>query len=108
MPWIWNGAATIAPIGCRGLSEPYGSWKTICTSRRSRRSSSPATLVTSRPSNSMVPAVGSSSRRMVRPAVDFPQPDSPTTPSVSPESRVRLSPSTAFTGAPWVRMSFWL
>ena len=37
-----------------------------------------------RPSNRTSPPVGSSSRRIARPVVDLPQPDSPTTPSVLP------------------------
>ena len=32
-----NGAPTIAPTVCRGLSEEYGSWKIIWISRRSGR-----------------------------------------------------------------------
>ena len=38
MPWIRNGAPTMVPIVCRGLSAEYGSWKTIAMSRRSGRS----------------------------------------------------------------------
>ena len=38
----------------------------------------------SRPSKMILPPVGSSSRAMQRAIVDLPQPDSPTTPSVSP------------------------
>ena len=56
------------------------------------------TLVMSSPSNSIVPPVGSSSRSMVRPAVDLPQPDSPTSPTVSPWRTSREMPSTARTG----------
>ena len=40
---------------------------------------------------------------MQRAIVDFPQPDSPTTPSVSPRLTVKVTPSTAFTDA----TSFW-
>ena len=40
---------------------------------------------------------------MQRAIVDFPQPDSPTTPSVSPFFTVNVTPSTAFTEA----TSFW-
>ena len=40
---------------------------------------------------------------MQRASVDFPQPDSPTMPSVSPSLIVKLTPSTAFTEA----ISFW-
>ena len=29
-PWTRSGSPTIRPIECRGLSEAYGSWKTIC------------------------------------------------------------------------------
>src|SRR5437588_1093309 len=63
----------------------------------------------SRPSKVTFPAVGSSRRMMQRAIVDLPQPDSPTTPSVSPSRTVKLTPSTAFTAAicfwkmiPWV------
>ena len=51
----------------------------------------------SRPSNSMVPSVGSISLSIVRPAVLLPQPLSPTRPTVSPASTWRLIPLTAFT-----------
>ena len=40
--------------------------------------------------------VGSMSRKMVRPSVDFPQPLSPTTPSVVPPAIARSTPSTAW------------
>ena len=39
-----NGSATIDPIVLRGLSDEYGSWKMICTSRRSAFSSPPAQM----------------------------------------------------------------
>src|SRR5215216_6044177 len=38
---------------------------------------------------------------MVLPVVDFPQPDSPTRPSVSPRSTSKLTPSTARTAPTW-------
>ena len=63
--------------------------------------------VMSLPANSMVPPVGSSSRNRVRPAVDLPQPDSPTSPTVSPGHRLRSIPSTALTGASTCLMSVW-
>src|SRR5579864_6746625 len=53
----------------------------------------------SSPMNSMVPAVGSRRRIMVRPSVDLPQPDSPTSPTVSPFLMSRSTPSTARTCA---------
>src|SRR5215831_15189947 len=52
------------------------------------------------PERRMLPAVGSISRNTVRPTVDLPQPDSPTSPSVSPASIVKLTPSTAKTVPP--------
>ena len=79
-----NGAPTIVPTVCRGFSELYGSWKIICASRRSGTSSLRLRLVMSRPASSIEPAVGSSSRSIARPAVDLPQPHSPTSPRVSP------------------------
>src|ERR1019366_10288120 len=54
----------------------------------------------SRPSILMLPLVGSISRKMVRPTVDLPQPDSPTRPSVSPCAIEKLTPSTANTVPP--------
>ena len=72
------------PTRLRGLSDAYGSWKTIIISRRTGRISARESCVMSRPSKTIVPPVGSSSRMMQRAIVDLPQPDSPTTPSVSP------------------------
>src|SRR6266571_9222546 len=51
----------------------------------------------SSPLNLMVPDVGSRSRITARPMVDFPQPDSPTSPTVSPALTSRSRPSTAWT-----------
>src|SRR5450759_3848303 len=53
----------------------------------------------SSPMNSIVPAVGSRRRIIVRPSVDLPQPDSPTSPTVSPFLMSRSTPSTARTWA---------
>ena len=53
-------------------------------SRQSARNAAASSAVTLRPSNQTSPAVGSISRRMQRPVVDLPEPDSPTSPSVSP------------------------
>ena len=76
---------TICPTRLRGLSEAYGSWKTICISPRRGRSSRLLTCVMSRPSNLIEPSVGSSNRTRQRPSVVLPQPDSPTRPSVFPD-----------------------
>src|ERR1700687_3602009 len=53
----------------------------------------------SSPMISIVPAVGSRRRSMVRRRVGFPQPDSPTRPTVSPFMMSRSTPSTAWTWA---------
>ena len=62
--WIANGSPTICSTVLRGLSDAYGSWKIICISRRSGRSCPRRAPVMSRPSKRIVPAVGSSSRRI--------------------------------------------
>src|ERR1019366_9146714 len=64
------------------------------------RSSVLLKCVMSRPSILMLPPVGSIRRRMVRPTVDLPQPDSPPRPSVSPCAIEKLMPSTANTVPP--------
>ena len=70
-------------------------------SRRSGRSARTELWVMSRPSNSTRPPVGSSSRVISRPVVVLPQPDSPTSDSVSPRSTSKSSPSTARTAPTW-------
>ena len=55
--------------------------------------------VMSAPPKRIVPAVGSSSRSTARPTVVLPQPDSPTSPSVSPGMTWSETSSTAFTVA---------
>ena len=82
----------IRPTLCRGLSEANGSWKTICIRRRSGRScASDSVRDVGRRRRVIRPAVGSYRRRIARPTVDLPQPDSPTSPSVSPRSIVEAS-----------------
>src|SRR5438046_783604 len=63
--------------------------------RRSSRKSRLPIVVTSRPSKAISPFVGSISRSKQRPAVHFPHPDSPTSPSVSPRKISKDTPSTA-------------
>ena len=53
----------------------------------------------SMPRRRMAPALGSISRTIMRASVDFPQPDSPTIPSVSRSRSVNDTPSTACTCA---------
>ncbi len=36
--WMRSGSEMIAPTRLRGFSEAYGSWNTICSSRRTGRS----------------------------------------------------------------------
>src|ERR1700760_3953036 len=67
----------------------------ICISRRRRLSSPPRSESTSLSSNLTSPRVGSMSRRRQRPTVDLPQPDSPTSPKVSPRNISNVTPSTA-------------
>jgi hypothetical protein len=102
-PWMRSGSATMSRTVIRGFSDAYGSWNTIWMSRRIGRICLRLRLVMSRPSKTILPAVGSSSFMMVRPSVVFPHPDSPTTPSVSPGRIARLTPSTARTW-PTVRL----
>jgi len=91
------------PTRLRGFSDAYGSWKIIIISRRNGRISVRESLVMSWPRKVIFPSVGSSSFMMQRAIVDLPQPDSPTTPRVSPSRSVNETPSTAFTEA----TSFW-
>src|SRR5580765_6245275 len=95
-----NGSPTMSPHVIRGLSDEYGSWKTMCISRRSGRSSRREMCVMSLPLRRIVPAVGSSRRTMQAPTVDLPLPDSPTSPSISPGAIVSETPSTAWTSPP--------
>src|SRR6266550_4422191 len=69
----------------------------ICISRRRRRISLCPAFSKSPPSKETVPDVGSISRRISRPSVLFPDPDSPTSPSVSPECMSSETSSTART-----------
>ena len=81
----------------RGLSDENGSWKITWIRRRSFRIARASSVTRLMPSNSTVPAVGSMRRRIMRPVVDLPQPDSPTRPSVSPGMTSNETPSTART-----------
>ena len=49
----------IVPTRLRGLSEAYGSWNTICRSRRTGRSCAPVSREMSLPSNTIEPLVTS-------------------------------------------------
>ena len=94
---ISSGSAIAAPTFMRGLSEANGSWKIICMRLRCSRNSPWPSLSTSTPSSSTEPESGSTSRSTERPVVDLPQPDSPTSASVSPAFRLKETFSTACT-----------
>src|SRR3954453_21736623 len=96
-------SATMSPTVIRGFSEAYGSWKMIWTSRRYCLSARPPIFATSRSLWRTDPPVGFSSPTSNFETVDLPQPDSPTSPSVSPRRSVRFTPSTARTW-PTVRL----
>ena len=88
MPWIRIGSLMIEPTVMRGLSDAYGSWKTICILRRSARRSR-------RPSSEhfLAAELHRARRRLEqpqdqRPVVVLPQPDSPT----KPERLARRAP----------------
>jgi hypothetical protein len=67
--------------------------------RRSGRRPACDKCVMSRPSSTIVPSLGSISRMIMRPMVDLPQPDSPTSPSTSPAVIENDTSSTARTKA---------
>ncbi len=50
----------------------------------------------------MEPLVGSTMRMSALPVVDLPQPDSPTSPSVSPSKMSKLTPATALSVRRWL------
>ncbi len=87
----------IRRIVWRGLSEVIGSWKIICMRRLSGRICCSGSCVMSRPSNTMRPASMSMSRMSARPSVVFPEPDSPTMPTVSPRPILRSTPCRTLT-----------
>ena len=76
----------IWPTRLRGLSDANGSWKTICISRRSGSICLAAGVVMSSPRKRIAPSVASIRRMIARDSVVLPQPDSPTSPSVSPSA----------------------
>ena len=81
----------------RGLRLANGSWNTICICLRKSRNVRAFIASTSCPSTRTVPLSGSVSLRMERPVVDLPQPDSPTSASVSPARKEKEMFSTAWT-----------
>src|SRR4030095_8877512 len=85
-----------------GRSEAIGSWRMVAIRRPRISRISPWLFFTrSSLSSSMLPltilALGGSRRTIVWHVVVLPQPDSPTSPKVSPASTEKLTPSTALT-----------
>ena len=89
MSWTFSTSASASPTLILGFSEEYGSWKTIWNRRRRSLSSRPDSRSRSTPSKVISPAVGSSRHTIIRARVDFPQPLSPTTPTISPRRHVQ-------------------
>ena len=82
-PWIRIGSPMMSRTGMRGLSDAYGSWKTICMSRRSVAQRLARRRVTSSHRTSPGPTSARSGAGANGRACVLPHPDSPTTPSVS-------------------------
>ena len=75
-------SATWLPIVRRGLSDEYGFWKTSWSRTSSAGRARRPSEVTGRPSKVTVPLVVSTRPTAARASVDFPQPDSPTRPTI--------------------------
>jgi hypothetical protein len=69
----------------------------ICSLRRNSRMRALLAVTTFSPLKRISPASGSIRRRPARPAVDLPQPDSPTRPKASPSRTSNEMPSSART-----------
>ena len=95
--WMSSASPRMPPMLWRGSSDANGSWKIIAISRRILRIGPLPIRNKSRPLKKTSPDVGSTRRRMDRPRVDLPHPDSPTRPNVSPWRIARSTPSTART-----------
>ena len=80
------------PTVIRGLSDEYGSWKTIWILRWSARERRSGRTL---PSMQIWPLSGCCSPASALASVDLPDPDSPTSASASPRSIWRSTPSTA-------------
>ena len=99
--WIWSTSSIWSPMVMTGLSAVAGSWKIIAmrVPRRSRSRSGVA-FRTSSPSSRISPRSAASSPLARRPitenaVTDLPEPDSPTTQTISPGPTSKLTPSTA-------------
>ena len=104
--WISSISPIWSPTRATGLSAVIGSWKIIAIfSPRRRRMRRSLCASRSTPSTWMAPATGVRARRSCRPmtvkaVTDLPDPDSPTTQTISPALTVRSMPSTALARSP--------
>src|SRR5712691_7366628 len=91
------GSAIARAAVKRGLRLSVGSWNTIWMRLRSGSLANRLAGISPMfsPSNMMVPSLLSIRRITMVEVVDLPQPDSPTRPTLSPRSTVKLMPSTA-------------
>ena len=92
---------TCTPIFLRGFNDPYGSWKIICRFLKCFGRRPRVNFLTLSPSNVISPSAGFKIPTIAFPNVDFPQPDSPTSPRISPGLRPRSTPATARTFSPF-------
>ena len=95
IPLSFSGSAMVSLTVFLGFKEENGSWKMICILVRILLIWSFPSERISSPSNRISPSVGSTILKIARPVVDFPHPDSPTTPRVLPRSMVNDTSSTA-------------
>jgi len=101
--WISSPSVIWRPMESTGFSEVIGSWKIMAISRpRTRRISSSDSVSRSRPLNRTRPPTirpaGTATSRMMDSALTLlPQPDSPTSATVSPSWMSQETPSTART-----------
>ncbi len=93
-------SASCEPIERRGLSDEYGFWKTSWRRTRLRGRARRVSAVTGSPSKRTLPAAIGTSPTAARASVDFPHPDSPTSPTICPRSTLRSAPATAAMRAP--------
>ncbi len=102
-----DASAIWSPTRCTGLSECSAPWNTIDISVQRTARRRPGFIVrTSSSSSSTSPVIsvpGGRTRRSAPAIDDLPQPDSPASPSVSPEPTSKETPRTAGTGPAWER-----
>ena len=97
---IRSGSSTMSATARRGFNDEIGSWKIICIRGRVARRAEPFSAVSSVSPSFTIPRVGRGSCMIALPVVDLPQPDSPTSPRVSPLCRSKLTLDTADTLRP--------